>query len=112
MRTAQFGNHGGPTVTAACCRACCGQDDPVIPVGAHVQAPVLVCGICRLALRDDDDGECMRIAPEDVEAIYGSPDAVQPGAYFSCEDCVRTFRPAIAKRLGKTTWETVGELLL
>lgn len=56
--------------------------------------PFAVCGVCRLALRDDDRPQVMRLHPADVEGLE-----VEPGCYSACRDCVDFFAPAIHARL-------------
>lgn len=61
-----------------------------------------MCGILKVALREDDIGHFMRVAAEDVagETVQGRP--IEPGLYFCSEDAVRRFGPCIVERLKKT----------
>ena len=86
------------TVTLSACRACVAQlngttaVDPTYPHGREYQ--FLVCGICRLAMRDNDIGTIMRIAEQDVAGLE-----VEAGCYSACLECVERFKPRIHRRL-------------
>jgi hypothetical protein len=87
------------TITAYVCRDCehiiRGQEPPP-PEQWHtgVAWPFYVCGICRLALRDDDEGQPIRLHADDVAGT-----GIQPGAYSACKDCVAHFAVVIHWRL-------------
>ena len=61
-----------------------------------------MCGVLKIALREDDPGQCIRLAPEDV-AGETRPDgsAIEPGLYFAGADAVAKFAPLILARLKK-----------
>jgi hypothetical protein len=114
LQTAQWEGAMGGTATAAVCRSCeCeirGQSPPAVPLYAQGgDWPFRVCGICRKAMLDDDDGQPMRIASEDAEAAGTS---ARPGCYMSCCECIALFRPHIARRLGRPEGMIRGNYLL
>lgn len=89
----------GPTVTCEVCRSCRAQlaglaapPDPVYPHGK--EQAFIVCGICRLALRDNDIGRGMRLHQDDV-----SQSGVEPGHYWACLECIARFKEKIYQRL-------------
>lgn len=81
------------------------------PVGSKIpdigdglaRRKIRVCGICRRALRWNDDGGYLRLAFDDVWGV--SADGVyerlgpQEGAYAACSECVAAWRPVIFARL-------------
>lgn len=83
---------------------------PIYPVGTRLpevgdglqRRKIRVCGICRRALRWDDESDCLRLSEEDVWQL--GPDGVmerviQEGAYSACWECVAAWRPVILARL-------------
>ena len=89
----------GPTVTVCACRQCravlSGVPDPGDPTYPHGREyPWIVCGVCRHALRDNDLGDNLRLHPSDVAGTE-----VQPGHYWSCNECIAQFKPIIYQRL-------------
>ncbi len=98
---------GGPTMTAYVCRDCeyrlRGQEAPPperYPAGGWTPkredgvTHVLICGVCRLALRDGDQGQAIRLHPDDIGSL-----GIKPGCYSACRECVDYFRPHIHWRL-------------
>ena len=96
-----------------------GKSVPTIGEGMR-QRDIDICGICRLALRQDDQQTSLRLWPEDIwaeaEAVEVGQTAVQvgdeimthrqyrdamvePGGYRACSDCLAKYRPRIAARL-------------
>ncbi len=61
-----------------------------------------MCGILKIALREDDPGQCIRLAAEDVEgeSVQGKP--IEPGLYFACREAVEKFGPKMVERLKRT----------
>lgn len=94
----------GGDIYTACPRCVAGfrsepAPEPVrYPVGCHyphepgTNAPLTVCGICRLALYEDDHPRSIRLAEGDKEGI-------EPGCYAACRDCHRELVPVISRRL-------------
>jgi hypothetical protein len=64
--------------------------------GGYIPPGVIVCGICRLAMHEDESAEAMRLQPEDV-ACSNPP--LAPGCYLACPACVDHYRPMIHARL-------------
>ncbi len=52
---------------------------------------VRICGICKLALREDDNYSLVRLRPGD------KPD-VEIGLYSACRDCATEHRELISKK--------------
>lgn len=78
-----------------------GKSVPTIGEGMR-QRDIDICGICRLALRQDDQQTSLRLWEEDVAEVgpYGPlPAQVEPGGYRVCSDCLAKYRPRIAARL-------------
>lgn len=100
-----FTAEDGAPSSAAACRECIaatrglGWGDPRYPVEdcPTLGLPFVVCGVCRLACREGDTGEAMRLAPSDV-----ADTDILPGCYLACRDCVARFRPVIWARLRAT----------
>lgn len=100
MQVAQWLNDEGDTVTAAVCHTCeyllRGQEAPppqLYPPGRNY--PFGVCGVCRLALPDDEaEPKPMRLAAADVAGL-----GIKPGCYAACRVCVAQFAPVIRARL-------------
>lgn len=68
------------------------------PVGQPVPSlggsDLPICGLCRLALRENERTQPMRIVASDVEGT----DTAE-GCYAACSECVEKWRPLIATRL-------------
>lgn len=60
-----------------------------------------ICGILKVALREDDPGAKLRLTPEDVEGetVQGKP--LEPGLYSCSRDAVEKFGPRVIARLKK-----------
>lgn len=113
LQVVQWDCETGGTSTAAVCVSCealvRGEAPPAAltyPVGCNARYPV--CGVCRLALRDDDDGQAMRLHETDITAAGST---IKPGCYMSCRDCVERFRHLIADRIGRPVEATEGQWL-
>lgn len=52
---------------------------------------LLVCPLCRLAMRYGDGGTALRVPENDAE--------VEPGVYSACRDCLTVWAPVIRDRL-------------
>lgn len=112
MQYVQVCNVGEPTLSVIACAACAAEllSYPSPPLQRYpngTDLPFLACGICRLALCDDDNGTVIRFAAEDVAG-----ETTVAGCYFACRDCVDYYRPRIAARLNKPLEETNGFCLL
>jgi hypothetical protein len=61
-----------------------------------------MCGILKIALREDDPGTKIRLAPQDVEGetVQGKP--LEPGLYFCGQDAWDKFAPRVLERLKRT----------
>lgn len=61
-----------------------------------------MCGILRIALREDDPGCKLRLHPEDVvgETARGQP--IAPGLYSCSRDAFEKFGPRMLERLKQT----------
>src|SRR5262249_26176375 len=61
-----------------------------------------MCGVLKIALREDDPGGYIRLAAEDVagELVQGKP--IEPGLYFCSRDAIEKFGPRVVERLKKT----------
>lgn len=93
---------------AQACRDCLSEDRGTepdwvpYPVGAWIpevgeglgRRKVRICGICRTALRWDEDNHCMRVSPEDI-----GEGELKPGCYMCCSGCVDFYKPKILGRL-------------
>ena len=91
---------GQGTITANACRDCLDIPHPDYrkqrPPDFYVPGSYFpICGICGLAMRENDNGSIMRLAPADL----GPDSDLKPGAYQCCRDCVELFRPRIYQRL-------------
>lgn len=86
--------HGSAQVCRACVAELTGQEEEVrtYPPGQRRNFPV--CGLCRMASREDDRLTLLRLFPEDV--FEGEP---EPGLYLACRDCLHGWREAIHPRL-------------
>lgn len=60
------------------------------------------CGILKLALREDDPGHKLRLAPEDIRGhtVQGAP--IEPGLYYCGQDAFDLFAPRVLERLKHT----------
>ena len=76
-----------------------------------------VCGICRLALHEDDGGGNIRLHPDDLHDCQ----EIEPGGYRACRDCIKRFEPRVRRRLweagmfdnphsGRPAFETVRKI--
>ncbi|MES2342317.1 MAG: hypothetical protein V4597_11610 [Pseudomonadota bacterium] len=108
MRMVQYPGSDGGTVTATACTPCAARVLGLPPVAAQVHPPgrnlpFVVCGLCRLAARDDDQGtQAIRLHPDDLAAVRGMVHPVRPeapGCYAACRECVNWWRPVIEARL-------------
>ncbi|MCC6419932.1 MAG: hypothetical protein IT429_16985 [Gemmataceae bacterium] len=90
--------------SALCCPDCAalarGEDLPALAVYSSGQrvprhpqgdGSLPVCGLCRLALCEDDQPTALRVPVNDL--------GVEPGVYHACSDCVRQWQPAIGAHL-------------
>lgn len=100
MQTVQYTGEDGATVGAICCTPCAatlaGHAPPKPQRYGSTQTgyPWRVCGLCRIALRDDDLSQPIRLAPSDVEGSQ------QPaGCYSACKDCIAHYKPVVHARL-------------
>lgn len=61
-----------------------------------------MCGILKVALREDDPGVKIRLAAEDVagEAVQGK--TIEPGLYFCSKEAYDKFAPRVIERLKRT----------
>lgn len=62
-----------------------------------------MCGVLRIALREDDPGTKIRLAAEDIrpdDTVGGN--AIEPGLYFCGKDAWDKFAPRMLSRLKKT----------
>lgn len=100
------------TITAQACVDCAARllGQPAAPprrypVGCRLprktryngdDADIDVCGICRTALREDEEPEAMRVSGDD---LYRTGIVAKPGMYMACPRCVEIFRPVIHERL-------------
>ena len=64
-----------------------------VPTKPNSDGDIPVCGVCRLALREDEQQTSLRLWPDDV------PADVEPGGYRACPACLDHYRPVIAARL-------------
>lgn len=72
------------------------------PVGVTVpfkpntqQANIDVCGICRLAMFEDDSPTGINLTAEDI----GDDDPLKTGLYLACRDCIEKYRPIVHARM-------------
>lgn len=107
--------------TGYACEACQaraeGRDAPVLrvyPRGVRVprkpgsDGDLPVCGMCRLALREDErEPTCVRLADEDVAGTMH-----EAGVHPMCRECVARWKPVLAARLGRPETQLVGDALL
>lgn len=71
---------------------------------------LIVCGVCRRALRAGDGGQHVRLAWDDVAGTN-----LEPGGYAACVECVTHFAPAVRDRLireGRLREDTPVESLI
>ncbi len=61
----------------------------------------VMCGICRRALRGDDNPKRVRLDAADMKDMK-YPTGKEPGLYSACSDCHELYLPVVAARLGKT----------
>ncbi len=61
-----------------------------------------LCGILKIALREDDPGAKIRLAPQDVEGETVQGKLILPGLYFCGQDAWEKFAPRVLERLKKT----------
>lgn len=52
---------------------------------------LLVCPLCRRAMRYGDNGTALRVPDNEMD--------VEPGVYSACTDCLRAWAPAIRDKL-------------
>lgn len=64
------------------------------------------CGVCSRGLRDGDIPEAVRVGPEGANPVCvaalkltSGAEAVAPGLYHACPDCVTALKPFIAVRI-------------
>ena len=61
-----------------------------------------MCGVLKIALREDDPGQCLRLAAEDIAGEVGADGKpIEPGLYFAGQDAVDRFAPRVLARLKK-----------
>jgi len=56
---------------------------------------IRTCGICKLALREDDSYQLVRLKPDDKEDV-------EHGLYHACGDCAAEHRERIANKPSRT----------
>lgn len=63
------------------------------------------CGICRLALRQGDNSQRIRVVNQDFTPEMLDAARLRelpgPGLYSACPDCFKALAPSVAVRLGK-----------
>lgn len=75
-----------------------------------------MCGVLKIALREDDPGGMIRLAPEDVLGEVGADGKpIETGLYACSRDALERFGPrVIARRVEAgelpegTTWQSAG----
>lgn len=95
-----------PSVMALACRDCHGKPAPRYEWGCKMPKQgdgmnLEVCGLCRLALYEDDGGgRSIRVTQADLDAAgVILREGYRPGAYPVCRECYDLFRPIIHVRL-------------
>src|SRR5262245_34448971 len=61
-----------------------------------------MCGILKVALREDDPGAYIRVAKEDVEGVLVQGKPIEPGLYFASREAIEQFGPRVIERLKRT----------
>lgn len=61
-----------------------------------------ICGVLKIALREDDPGTFIRLAPEDVKGETVQGQSIQPGLYQCSRDAFEKFAPRVIERLKRT----------
>lgn len=99
LTVVQVTTDNASTLTVEACSSCGAEllglpvpDEPVYPAGRDY--PFAVCGVCRRAMREGDDGTPLRLTAREADGL-----SVRPALYDACADCVAFFRPAIYARL-------------
>lgn len=61
-----------------------------------------ICGILKLALREDDPGTKLRVATEDVDGVLVQGKPIEPGLYFCSREAWEQIAPKVLGRLKRT----------
>ena len=61
-----------------------------------------MCGVQKIALREDDPGRVIRLSAEDVGGDQVQGKVIEPGLYACGEDAYQKYGPKVVERLKRT----------